>query len=643
MTAALLRLEMERQAEINSYITSSSYPVPNETKNALIEEATNKAIEEIPDKETLAKNAGLEKPTTYVLTRNENAGYLSFKNDTSILSGIANIFPIFFVLIAMLISITTISRMVEEERSQIGTLKALGYSDSAITMKYLMYSGSAALIGDISGFFLGTYFIPKIFWMAYNSIYDFAPITFVFSLKLFLITLIVSMAGILGSTYFSCRSELMERPAALIRPKVLKSGKRILLERIQPLWSRLTFLQKITLRNMFRYKERLIMMLVGISLCTALLVTSFGVRDSMINISTLQFDNVQKYDIEAGFSLDGKSSESNKENSSSEDSLDSSSDEASSQSTNEVSTETTNTNDDGINNASNQSTIERNIKALGEVKRYLPVRSIRTDIKSKEESMSAVPLYAFKNTSNFDCYFSLKSDAEEIAFPSDGDAAISKKIAETLNLKTGDAFDITDSDMNKIKVRVSGIFDNYIGNFIIISSNTYEGGLGKYEPNTFLISLTNRNDSSTVAEKLTDISAITSVTKLSDTKDQVDNALSCVNYIIVLMVVFSGLLAFIVIFNLTNINLAERSREIATVEVLGFYEKETNDYVLRENIMSSVMAAVIGLPVGALMHDLVMNMIVVENMEFDIHVSALSFILSVAFTILFAVIVNIFM
>lgn len=277
------------------------------------------------------------------------------------------------------------------------------------------------------------------------------------------------------------------------------------------------------------------------------------------------------------------------------------------------------------------------------MKRCISVRTIRTDIKNEDESMSSVPLYAFKKKFAFDSYFSLKSGSEKIEFPPDGDAVISKKIAETLNLTTDDAFEITDSDMNKIKVKVSGIFDNYIGNFIIISSNTYEEGFGKYEPNTFLISLEDKSKSSDISEKLTSISNITSVTKLSDTKDQVDNALSCVNYIIVLMVVFSGLLAFIVIFNLTNINLAERSREIATVEVLGFYEKETNDYVLRENIMSSICAAIIGLPVGALMHYLVMHMIVVENMEFDIHVSVVSYILSVVFTILFAVILNIFM
>lgn len=628
MTEELSQSEAAAAAveKVDESISALPYPVSDEIKNEMVDKALDEALAAVPDRENLADEAGLETPSIYVLTRNDNAGYLSFKNDTSILSGIANIFPIFFVLIAMLISITTIKRMVDEERGQIGTLKSLGYSDSMITLKYLLYSGSAALIGDILGFFLGTIFIPKIFWIAYNSIYDFAPIKFVMSLPLFLITLFVSMAGILGSTYFSCRSELIEKPAALIRPRELKNGKKILLEKIRPLWTRLSFLQKITLRNMFRYKERLIMMLVGISLCTALLVTSFGVRDSMIHISSLQYDEIQKYDIEAGFTMSSEKSENDAGTSS------------------EISDTGGEDSSDGISGSKDTASLEKKIKAIGDIKRLIPCNTLRTDLSSTENSMSNISLYSFDRTYSFNSFFELDTkDGERLSFPEKGSALISSKIAETLDLTVGDSIKISDSDMNSLTVNVEGIFQNYIGNFIIISSETYEDGFGTFQPDTFLISLEEKNASTAFAKKLTDISDITSVTKLTDTKAQVDNALSCVNYIIVLMVVFSGLLAFIVIFNLTNINLAERSREIATVEVLGFYEKETNDYVLRENIMSSIMASLIGLPIGFLMHYLVMKMIVVENMKFDIHISLLSYILSIIFTIIFALIVNIFM
>lgn len=464
----------EAKEKVADNISALPYPLSDEMKKEMVERAVNEAIDAVPDRNTLAEEAGLKKPSTYVLTRNDNAGFVSFKNDTSILSGIANIFPIFFVLIAMLISITTVSRMVEEERGQIGTLKSLGYSDSMITLKYLLYSGSAALIGDISGFFLGTIFIPKIFWKAYNSIYDFAPINFVMSVPLFLLTLVVSMAGILFSTYFSCRNSLREKPAALIRPRELKSGKRILLERIRPLWSHLSFLQKITLRNMFRYKERLIMMLVGISLCTALMVTSFGVRDSMIHISSLQYDEIQKYDLEVGFARD-QINDASMESITNEDS------------TYEISTNEGNAFISDADSKNDVSYIENKIKALGDVKRSLPCSLMRTDIKSDDGNMSNISLYSFSRKYSFDSFFSLKAenkksgrafektydeannetddlatdtthDVKSLAFPEKGTALISNKIAETLNISTGDTFEINDADMNTLPVTVGGVF-----------------------------------------------------------------------------------------------------------------------------------------------------------------------------------------
>ncbi|MGN1085167.1 MAG: ABC transporter permease [Lachnospiraceae bacterium] len=249
----------------------------------------------------LGERFGIKKPETYVLTRDENAGYISFENDTSILSGVANIFPVFFILIAMLVCSTTMTRMVDEERTQIGVLKALGYSNAAVMAKYLLYAGSATLLGWSVGFFLCTWGLPQVFWYAYSVLYHFSPLIYLFSPGLAFLTLAVSLISILGTTLISCQKEFGSVPAALIRPRAAKNGRRILLERITSLWNRLTFLQKITLRNMFRYKQRLIMMLVGISCCAGLVVTAFGVRDSMIGIGALQFEDIQKYDIEATF------------------------------------------------------------------------------------------------------------------------------------------------------------------------------------------------------------------------------------------------------------------------------------------------------------------------------------------------------
>ncbi len=252
--------------------------------------------------EELRNKMDFENPATYILTRDTNLGYLSFESDTSIISGIANILPIFFIVIAMLVCITTMTRMVDEERTQIGVLKAMGNSNGVISGKYLLYAGTATVIGWAAGYFIGTFGIPKIFWFAYSSLYDFAPVKYVFNPYLAVLTFAVAMLGILGSVLFSCFRELYSNPANLIRPLPAASGRRILLERVTFFWKKLSFLKKVTLRNMFRYKKRLFMMLIGVSCCAGLVLTAFGVRDSMVNIASLQYDNIQKYQTEVSFS-----------------------------------------------------------------------------------------------------------------------------------------------------------------------------------------------------------------------------------------------------------------------------------------------------------------------------------------------------
>lgn len=541
---------------------------------------------------TILEDAGLAEPETYVLTRDENAGYISFESDTSIISGVANIFPVFFILIAMLVCITTMTRMVDEERTQIGVLKAMGFSNRAIMAKYLLYAGSATFIGWAIGFFVCTWGLPQIFWFAYSSLYNFAPLTYLFSPSLAIITLAVSLAGILGSTLISCRKELGSAPAKLIRPRATKKGKRILLERITPLWKRLPFLQKITLRNMFRYKKRLIMMLVGISCCCGLVVTAFGVRDSMVNIGSLQFDEIQKYDLEASFE-DGSESE-----------------------------------------------VCAKLDELDAANAYLTASVHRVDLLGKE-TMNSVSLMSFRDADRTSDFWDFHSGETAVAYPEKGEAIVNTKVAEKLGLQIGDTIEIRDADMQTCNVKISGIFDNYLYNYIVVSEDTYTESFGKWKSNTALLSV--EGDTEVIAETLTDMSEIKSVSQLSTIKENVDSALSCLNYIIWLIVLFSGALAFIVIFNLTNINLAERSREIATVQVLGFYPKETESYILSENLVLSIIASVIGLPLGTLFHRAVMSMILIDNFSFNIHVTPISYVLAFICTVLFAVIVDMFM
>lgn len=539
-----------------------------------------------------AEQTGLSQPETYVLTRAENAGYVSFENDTSIISGIANIFPIFFILIAMLVCITTMTRMVDEERTQIGVLKAMGFGNGAITAKYLLYAGSATFIGWLVGYFLGTWGLPQVFWFAYSSLYDFAPLSYLFSPSLALLTLVVSLIGILGSTFISCRKELGSRPAKLLRPRTTKKGKRIFLERMTPLWKRLPFLQKITLHNMFRYKRRLIMMLVGISCCAGLVVTAFGVRDSMIDTGFLQFETVQTYDMEASFSEgDGES-------------------------------------------------LQDSLADIDGIENFLLCAVHRMDAKADDTSCS-VNLYSFENTENLADYWDLHAGQEAVSFPTEGEVIVGRKVAEKLSLSVGDTMEIQDTNMQTLSVTVSGIFDNYYNNYVMVSASSYQNAFGDWQTNTALLNVSDNTEE--MAETVTGLEAVSGVTQLSTTRESIDSALSCLNYIIWLIVIFSGTLAFIVIFNLTNINLAERSREIATVEVLGFYPKETSSYVLRENLVLSVLASIIGLPLGIIFHRIVMQMIAIDTLSFAVQITPSSFLLAFVCTVLFAIFVNLFM
>lgn len=536
-----------------------------------------------------AASLGMEAPVVYLLTRAENPGYASFENDTGIISGVANIFPIFFIAIAILVCSTTMSRMVNEERTQIGALKSLGFGKGAIMAKYLLYATIATLVGWTLGFFLCTWALPKIFWLAYNEIYNFAPIRYLFSPSLAIITLSICLASILLTTYLCCRRELAEVPAALIRPKAGKAGKRVLMERIKPIWSRLNFLHKITVRNMFLYKRRMIMMLVGIACCAGLLVTAFGVRDSMIDIGHIQYEDIQTYALEI----------SHEE----QDSL----------------------------------AVKESVQSLAEVTDCLPVRCDFVQL-SAENSMSSVHLMSFCDEHAIQTYWNLTKDGKALRLPAKGEVLISPKIAEKLSLSAGDRFEIQMPDLKSATVTVADVFDNHIYDYVLMSSSTYESLFGEHLENTLLVHTD--ADPEALAKAITEFDTVTTVTQLQTMENNISQALNCLNYIIWLIVFFSGALAFIVTFNLTNINIAERRREIATVQVLGFYPRETERYVLNENLVLSVIAAILGLPLGKVFHKAVMSMVKIDLVTFGDKIEPQSYLFSFLLTVLFALLVN---
>ncbi len=537
-----------------------------------------------------AQYVDLEEPDTYVLTRRENAGFVSFENDTAIISGIANLLPVFFIMIAILVCITTMTRMVSEERTQIGVLKALGFHSWDIAAKYLLYAGIATLIGWTAGYFLGTWGLPQIFWMAYGVLYKFAPLQYRFSPSLARITLVVSLVGILGATLASCQRALRSVPAELIRPQRGKSGRRILLEYIPFLWKPLSFLQKITLRNMLHYKLRCLMMLVGIGCCTAMMVTAFGVRDSMIHIGELQFGGIQHYDIGLSFS-ESKSQE-----------------------------------------------VQQAVSRMEGITDALPCIQNRVDVYGERDTLRTVTLLAPERWEDLPDYWTLSYNGEALSAPGPGQALVSRRLAEKLELSVGDTVEAEDSDLNRVSFTVSGIFQNYVANYIFVRAEDCAAGFGSTAPNALL--LKTDTDEPALSKALTELDGVTAISRMSVSLESVDSAMSCLNYIIWLVVGFAGALAFIVIYNLTNINLAERSREIATVEVLGFYPKETEVYVLRENTVLSFLAAVLGIPLGSILQPIVMGMVTVDNSCFDIHIERASYLTAFLCTLLFSAIVG---
>ena len=559
-----------------------------------LSQSTSDAQDELDDAQDEIDD--LEEPDVYVLTRDENIGYASFDNDSSIVDAIANVFPIFFFLVAALVCMTTMNRMVEEQRTQIGVLKALGYSEGAIMGKYLFYSGSAAGIGCLIGFFGGSLLFPFVIWRTYAIMYTMGDIVFVFDYSLGLISLLASMLCSMGSTYFTCRYELLSVPAELMRPKAPKSGKRILLERIPILWNRFSFLVKVSIRNVLRYKKRFFMMVVGIGGCTALLVTGFGVKDSIANIAGQQFTSVQTY----GMSVLLKEGYTTGE--------------------------------------------------WDEVEEYLQDESLgytragesAMDAQLPDGGTKSLTVIVPEDASRFEDYWDLHTeDGESIPFPEEGQAVVNAEFARRNGYELGDTISLSDEDGNELSLRIVGLSENYIYNYLYLSADSWESQ-NREAPDYRSIYLKTDGvaDEHVLLARLMNFDAVSSVTVNADTLDRFDNMMSSMNYIVLVIIVCAGALAFIVLYNLTNINITERIREIATIKVLGFYPMEVASYVFRENFFLTAIGGGVGLLLGKLLHWFVMEQINIDMVCFQAVVQPVSYLYSFALTFLFACIVN---
>lgn len=558
-------------------------------KIADAEEELDDARDEVED---------IKHPDTYLLGRDTNIGYVCFENDSGIVDGIAKVFPIFFFIVAALVVMTTMTRMVDDQRTQIGVLKALGYSKNTILRKYVSYSASATLIGGFAGFIAGSYAFPWVIWTAYGMMYNFSDIIFVIDWRMGGLSILAALICAVGSTLFSCYRELSEVPSQLIRPKTPATGKRILLERVGFIWKKLSFLHKVSLRNIFRYKKRFFMMVIGVCGCTALLIAAFGINDSIKNVVSDQYDKIYHVDYTVTFDKDLSENEK-------------------------------------------REFIDENSSVISDC---LFLNTLSVDARAGN-TVKSVNMIVAEEDAPIEKFIDLHNDDGHIDFPGLGECVINENLASTLGLGVGDTLTVYDSDMKEMNLKITALCENYVYNYVYLNRDTYEEQWGHMETNSaFVLGIAGDDgeieDPSADGAYLMNGDNVASVSVTQDFRNRISNMMKSMNYIIMLVVGCAGALAFIVLYNLTNINITERIREIATIKVLGFYPNETSAYVFRENIILTAIAALVGLPMGIILHRFIMEQVTIDLMSFNMHIEPFSFLLAVIVTFVFAGIVN---
>ncbi len=547
-----------------------------------------------------AKIAEIENPKWYVLDRNGNAGYSSFIQDTDSIANIGKVFPVIFFIVAALISLTSMTRMVEEQRTQIGTLKALGYNKLQITSKYVLYASLACIIGSILGMSVGFVLLPKIVWKMYSMMYQMGDIQTSFNFEIGSFGFILIVISILGATIYAVIKELIQTPATLMRPKSPKMGKRVFLEKVTFIWKRLSFSRKVTVRNIFRYKKRFLMTIIGIMGCTALIVTGFGIRDSIRAIMPDQYEKVFNYDLQINLKADLDKKQKQ----------------------------------DFINSLTNDDKIEK----LSET--YMS--SISAINENVEEN---VQIIVPNNNSDFNTLINLTDvkSKNNLSLPEDG-VLLTDKAAQLLGVEAGDNITLKDTDENETNVKVTNVVENYVYHYIYMSKSMYENLYDKsFDSNVILtkdFNLDNETEDNFVKD-LMNMPEVASVTRISTAMNMMNDTMKSLNYVVVILIVSAGLLAFVVLYNLSNVNISERIRELATIKVLGFYDKEVYLYITRETIILTAIGLVLGLVAGYFLDFFILETCEINMLRFRKFVAPLSFVFAALITILFTIIVNI--
>lgn len=531
------------------------------------------------------------------LDRNSHYSYRDYGACADRMDGIAQVFPVFFFLVAALVCMTTMTRMVDEQRNEIGTLKALGYSKVQISSKYLLYALIASILGSILGCLVGMILFPYVIFTAWNTLYNLETIKFAFQPGLMLVAS-GSVIGItLLATLYSIYSELIEVPSQLMRPKAAKIGKKIILERIPFIWNHLSFLRKVTARNIFRYKKRFFMTVIGIAGCSALLVAGFGINDSISDIVHQQYEVINHFEASINVSnIDDNFKQTLKKQK-------------------------------GVTDIMEEDT--------------LPVTA---NIADKDAS---VTVHIVDDKNLLKDFTTLKSinDDQEVSLNSKG-AVISQKMAEKMEKGIGDTITFKDANDNEIEVKITDIYENYVGHNIYVTRDLYDTWNSNAElTKTYLLKTNDTSDDfeHQLGQKLMDINGVDSVTFYSSLQENFTDMIASISMVVVVLVISAAALAFVVLYNLSNVNISERTREIATIKVLGFTSRETSQYVNRESILLTMIGAAVGLIVGIFLHNLIMNLAEMDDIMFGRTIKPISFVISFALTMVFASIINLVM
>ena len=587
---AINKLNSAKEEIDNGYDElNKGYDEYNTNYNLYLNEIANYE-KEINDAKDEINN--IEKPVWYLLTRNDLTGYTSFYESATKVDSIAAVFPIFFILIAFLMAFNTMNRMIEEERSEIGAFISLGIRKSTISFSYLLYVFIACILGLVIGLSIGYTLIPRILYTVYSASFTIPELSTYanpYACLIIVLTTIILMSLVVFITLIK---DFRLAPATILRPESPKNGKKILLERIKPFWRHLSFSWKITLRNLFRYKKRIFMTVLGIAGCTALLLTGFGIKDSLSDLLDIQYGDITHYDatlvLNDGVDLD------------------------------EVTKSLT---DNNLTNYTNT-----NISSF----------TFKADNKNLDFT-----LIAFMNEDSVDDYVTLKSlDGSDLNLSDDG-VIITEKMAELLNAEVGKNISIRNSDNELFIVKVSGITENYISNFMYMNSTYYEEIFDDDSYNSYLVNLDDPIDKEELSNNLLDTGYFGAIQYTEDNMDMFNDIIAGMNNIVYLIIIFSSFLAITVLYNLTIININERKREIATLKVLGFKDKEVSSYVYRETIILTIIGIIVGIFLGFSLNTFVLMIAETDEILFIKTIKPLSYILSFIIIVAFSIIVQI--